>query len=493
MPAQSESMTDITESFDLIVVGAGLGGLTAAVRGAQHGLRTILIEAGNEVGGTAYFSGGGLHIWGAETWEDYRRHTPLSDERLTRALFDGFRPYVDWLTSTGAPGAYERTVIRGLGLLKYQLGRTMAPHHRRRWFDHLVMRYRAAGGTLWTRTRARSLTHHFIEVERDNQTLTLRGRAIVLAAGGFQAAPDLVERHVGLGPEATVRRAVATDVGDGLRMALAAGAAATPAMDSIYGHLMPAAPCRIDWHDPMAPITLSAFYAQHGIVVNATGRRFVDESAGELNGTTINAAARQPGSLWVVMDDAIRRRPARYEVPRELLRPSSLRYARLLRHARIAWKGHGPALLLDSIGQAERAGALVVRGATVPQLAAGLAGHGVDPVGLMETVADYNAAIVSGTADRLTIPRADARHPIASPPFLAIKVAVGISMTYGGVAIDTSARALDAAGTPVPGLYAVPGTAGGVHHLHYAGALAACGVFGMIAADTAAADLAISG
>jgi fumarate reductase flavoprotein subunit len=135
----------------------------------------------------------------------------------------------------------------------------------------------------------------------------------------------------------------------------------------------------------------------------------------------------------------------------------------------------------------------VVRAATLPELAPRLAGHGVDPAGLTETVADYNAAIADGTADRLAIPRTGSRHPITTSPLLAIKVAVGVSMTYGGVAIDTSARALDAAGVPVPGLYAVPGTAGGIHHLHYAGALAACGVFGMIAADTVAADLAISG
>jgi succinate dehydrogenase/fumarate reductase flavoprotein subunit len=57
------------------------------------------------------------------------------------------------------------------------------------------------------------------------------------------------------------------------------------------------------------------------------------------------------------------------------------------------------------------------------------------------------------------------------------------------VAIDTRARALNPEGRPVPGLYAVPGTAGGVHRLHYAGALAACGVYGMIAADSADAAL----
>lgn len=483
--------------FDLIVIGAGLGGLSAGLRAAEAGLRVLLIEARDEIGGTAYFSGGGVHIWGAERWEDYRPHSPLSDPVLTRALFDGFQPYVRWLESTGAPGAYERTVIRGLGLLKYQLGRTMAPWARRRWLDHVVARFRGAGGTVLTGARARRLivsAGRIAGVAFDHRGSARQSgaRAVILAAGGFQADPAQLAHHVGTPAEAFVQRSVATNVGDGLAMALAAGATPTASMETLYGHLMPAAPCRIDWRDPMAPITLSAFYAQHGIVVNRDGRRFVDESAGELNGETINAAARQPPGLWVIMDDRIRHGPARYEVPAELVRPSSLRYARLLRHARIGWPGGRPALMLDSIGQAERAGATILRADSMIGLAGKLAGHGVDADGLIGEIVGYNAAIVDGTAAALPVPRRANLHPIFAPPFLAIKVGVGVSMTYGGVRIDASARALGADGQPVAGLWAVPGTAGGIHHLHYAGALAACGVFGMIAADDVVADISPS-
>ena len=503
-PTDTPSVDVVVDvAVDVVVVGAGLGGVSAALRAAEAGLRVTLIEAGATIGGTAYYSGGGVHIWGAETWDDYRRHSPLSDPALTRALFDGFRPYIDWLATTGAPGSYARTVIRGLGLLKYQLGRTMAPWARRRWFDHVVRRFEALGGTVVTGARARRLLRdgggRIGGVVFDHQGCETRivAPAVILAAGGFQAAPDLLSRYIGIPAEAFVQRSVATDVGDGLRLAVEAGAATTPSMDSIYGHLMPAPPCRIDWRDPMAPITLSAFYAQHGIVVNRAGRRFVDESAGELDGTTINAAARQPPGLWVVIDDRVRRGAARYEVPAELVRLSSLRYVHLLRHARIhwqggrwqgaRWQGGRPRLFLDTVAQAEHAGARIVRADSLADLAARLADD-VDPVALVAEIAAYNAALASGQGAGLPIARTGNLHRIAQPPFLAIKVGVGVSMTYGGVAIDVDARALDGAGRAVPGLYAVPGTAGGIHHLNYAGALAACGVFGMIAADTLGRD-----
>lgn len=46
------------ESFDLVVLGAGAGGLTAATVAAKQGLATLLIEKSSYVGGTTAISGG---------------------------------------------------------------------------------------------------------------------------------------------------------------------------------------------------------------------------------------------------------------------------------------------------------------------------------------------------------------------------------------------------------------------------------------------------
>ena len=59
-------------------------------------------------------------------------------------------------------------------------------------------------------------------------------------------------------------------------------------------------------------------------------------------------------------------------------------------------------------------------------------------------------------------------------------------MTYGGVKVNEATAVLDSGGAPIPGLFAAPGTAGGIHHRYYGGALAACGVFGRVAGRSAA-------
>lgn len=82
------------ETLDVVVVGGGLGGACAALRAAEQGASVALLEARGEFGGTCLYSGGGVHIWGAQTWPEYRKHCPLADEDLARTLFESYRPFV---------------------------------------------------------------------------------------------------------------------------------------------------------------------------------------------------------------------------------------------------------------------------------------------------------------------------------------------------------------------------------------------------------------
>jgi succinate dehydrogenase/fumarate reductase flavoprotein subunit len=483
-------------TYDVAVVGAGLGGVSAAVRAAELGATVLLVEAGEELGGTAVFSGGGIHIWGAQSWDEYRRHCPLADPRLARTLFDNFQPYVDWLVASGAPGAYGASTLRGLTLTKYQIGGSIAPAGKRRWFRYLGDRLMALGGTVLTGSRVTGLRLEeaglfSLTVTRRGAPAEVRAKKVILAAGGFQASPELLAQHAGLSVQAFVVRSVPHDQGDGLRLAKSVGAATTDSMDTLYGHLMPVPPCQIGWSNYLDPMLLSAYYAEQAVVLNVRGERFVDEGVGELNGETINASARQPpGGLWIVFDEVIRRTHVRYQVPSNLLRPASLRHGWLLRYLGLSRQGGQAAVFIDSLRLARDRGATILQARSFEELGRRLQAAGADGDRAVETIREFNTRVDHGTAAQLAVPRTQAANPIRSAPFYAVKVGVGVSMTYGGVAIDERTRVLDGSGAPIPGLYAVPGTAGGVHHLHYAGALAACGVFGMIAGTDAAGQRA---
>lgn len=479
-----------------MVVGGGLGGICAALKAAELGQRVLLVEAASKLGGTALHSGGAVHIWGAESWDEYRAHCPTAPE-LARTLVEEFRTFVDWLSSSGARGSYATVTFRGVTVPKYQIGDSMMPDAKIAWFSELGRRLERLGGTILFETRARELLREDgvvvgVACERNGRKMSVAAREVILASGGFQRDGELLRTYVGPAAAEIVPRAVPEAVGDALRMAVAVGAALTPAMGSLYGQLMPAPPCEIRWSNFLDPLLLSAFYASHSIVVNSDGERFMDEGPSELNGEVLDIATRQPpGGLWAILDEAIRREHAVYELPPGSLRPRNLRYSAFLPYFRAHRRGTRPSIGIDGLRLSRARGATVVVARTIEELVEKLAGHGLDPVRLGRTIRGYNSALADRSA-ALDVPSTGG-VPLVTRPYHAIKLAPGVSMTYGGIAIDSRARVLNTRGAPIPGLRAVPGAAGGVHDRYYGGMLASCGVFGMIAGAEAASGPASLG
>jgi succinate dehydrogenase/fumarate reductase flavoprotein subunit len=454
------------------------------------------VEAGPALGGTAVFSGGWIHVaFGAKTWDDFRRVCPEGDPVLMRVLFDNFSRYCRWLEATGAPGRYGRTAsFRNLAPMElYEMGSKL-PRDHAKWFAFLGHRFRSLGGKLLLRTRARALALEGgqvvgLDADCDGKPLSIHARSVVLATGGFQNSPRLLAENLGASPDNCTARAVTHDIGDGLVMATDVGARLTSSMDTVYGHLVPAPPCEIRWHGSSPdPGLLTVFYAESGIVVNIHGERFADEGLGELSGELVNSAVKQPpGGLWVIFDNEVRRRYVPLEFPRSYLwRPYNARHINLVRYFRPITTRHGERVMaIDGFQLARDRGAVVVEGQTIEALARRLAEYGVAEERLVATISEYNAATRDEKAQGLSIPKGRFAYGITHPPLYAMKVAAGVSMTYGGVAINERTQVLDRKDQVIPGLYAVPGTAGGVFKTHYGGALASCGVFGMIAGEQA--------
>jgi len=90
----------------------------------------------------------------------------------------------------------------------------------------------------------------------------------------------------------------------------------------------------------------------------------------------------------------------------------------------------------------------------------------------------------------LAVPKSNWANPIDTPPFEAYGVTCGITFTFGGLHVDSKARVIDEAGSPIPRLYAAGEIIGGLFYFNYPGGtgLTSGSVFGRVAGSNAAND-----
>jgi succinate dehydrogenase/fumarate reductase flavoprotein subunit len=257
---------------DLVVAGAGLAGLSAAVRARQHGARIELYEKAERPGGCARLSSG--YVWRYRSFERYREECPHGDEALQRAVHDGLDEALDWLVELGAP---LRT--RDTGNPRTS-GAAFDP-------DGLIETLAGAAGEI-----------------RLGEPLTALpdGVPVILATGGFAANPELVRTHVTPHADRLWLRATPHSTGDGLRLGLAAGGTLSEGMDEFYGRNLPAPPARIGEAEFRGAQQL---YGRYATVRNARGERYAVRTWSEID--VVQWTARQPDAraFYEVPDEAL--------------------------------------------------------------------------------------------------------------------------------------------------------------------------------------------
>ena len=182
---------------DVVVVGAGMAGLVAAVQVLELGARVVLLEKGGAPGGTLAMSGGGL--WTAKTHEGLRRLVPQGDYELGRVLVEDFPGGVQWLQDLGAP-IVDNPVppYRSAPRWVYTMKPTAA-----HFAQFMVERFEALSGTLMVNAAGAELVTADdggvcgIVARTPEGQLTLPAGAVILATGGFQGNPELMARYFG--------------------------------------------------------------------------------------------------------------------------------------------------------------------------------------------------------------------------------------------------------------------------------------------------------
>ncbi|MDR6622345.1 FAD-dependent tricarballylate dehydrogenase TcuA [Sinomonas atrocyanea] len=486
------------KAADVIVVGGGNAAFTAAHAAAVRGRKVLLLEkAPRELfGGNSYYTAGATRIAHAglpdlvDFIEPDERHAvtevpPYSaadyvadmekvtdgrnDPALTEVLAAEAAPGLRWLHSLGLKyrlmyerQAYERpdgsylfwgglhvgNVGGGEGLMQDHLAVAQRLGTEVRFGQDVVGLVSEGGAVVGVTVR-----------EADGTEVELRADSVVLGAGGFEASRELRAEHLGPGWENAKVRGTPFNTGQMLTAALALGAGRAGDWSTCHSTQWDAfTPGNESNRELTNRLTRQSYPL--GIIVNARGERFVDEGEDFRNYTYAKlgrAVLEQPGSVAYQIFDAA-------------LRP-------MLRSEEYDMPG--------------------VSVETAPTLEALAERIGVDPEALAKTVNDYNTSIdlsvpfdpnvKDGRRARTTPVKSNWAAPLTEGPFYAYPVTCGITFTFGGLKSDTHGRVLDAAGEPIPGLYACGEMLGGLFAGNYPGGsgLAAGVVFGRQAGSLA--------
>jgi fumarate reductase flavoprotein subunit len=466
-------MTNLPAEFDLVAIGGGFAGLCAAVRGAELGLRTAVVEKGEDERYlcSSRWAGGIFHV----SYHDVRlppealvaaigRATSGEAEpELAAAIAEDCARTVDWLAQQGAQFASASPISWHRWTLAPPRAAVAGQDWQARGPDRMIARLKdrleQRQGRMLLATRATGLQMRDgrcigLRARRGGAELSLSCRVVVIADGGFPADPELFRHHIGPRPELMLQRHAGTAAGDGVRLAEQAGAALTR-LDRFYGHLMSRDAMDNNGLWPYPQIDAVAAAA---IVVDRAGRRLLDEGLGGISITNDLARLDDPLCATVICDAPI-------------------------------WESAGRAAQIPPNPQLEAAGGTLHRAETIEDLAR-LAG--LDAAVLSETVAAYNRAIRDGALAALSPPRSTKSgtpRPIETAPFFAIPICAGITNTMGGIAIDGNGRVRRPDASTIEGLYAAGGCTGGLEGggaLGYVGGLIKACVFGLRAAEDAA-------
>ena len=470
--------------YDVVVIGYGAAGATAAITAADDGASVLLVEKApwGKEGGDSIMSGQVVMGVDADHVEDLKRYFIAMcgsyqnyDESCFEAMAKGCAENYDWLVSLGADGEKlkmnageegfrspgsgyfwsENPELDGAG---YNIGYVVDANESVCPFYYLLQdNVESRDIDVWYSSPASHLiqdptskTIIGVQVTRDDQAVNvLARRGVVMAMGGFESNQTMLNDY--LQRPYVYPVAAQYNDGDGVRMALEVGADLWHMSNSagfIWGFKTESMPrC----------IFISASKTKAGIFVGPGGTRFWDEGTSARHGRIIiGGSAIQsptPDPTYMILDA-------------DSMAATSINSA---------W-GEGNKLAVEKgyIGEAQ----------TIAEVAEAI---GVDPEALQKTVDRYNAAYDAG--EDADYGRAfDKIVPVRTPPFYYLRMMPTMYNTQGGARRNAEAQVMNADGSPIPHLYSA-GDFGAIWPDMYNGSgnLGECAVFGRIAGHNAAA------
>jgi len=486
------------QDWDVVVVGGGNAALCAALSARETAKRVLVLERApeDEAGGNSRFTAGLLRIVynGAQ---DLAQLIDLSNEELERTDFGTYTadqflddmarvteyrcdpdlteilvkesfPTALWMRKKGMrfTAAWGRQAFKIEGRFKFWGGLTLeAVGGGPGLVDSLTQIAKKSGIEIWYSARAVSLVAddagvHGVVVKRAGKTTEVKAKAVVLAAGGFQANPEWRTRYLGPLWELAKVRGTRFNTGDAIRMALDIGAAPVGNWSGCHA---------VAWErnaPEFGDLAVGDQFQKHsypwGIYINAEGKRFVDEGADFRNYTYAKygrVILNQPGQFaWQVFDAKVKGQLRDEYRIKQVTKVTANTLEELVEK-------------LDDVNADAALKEIKAYNAAV------------------RTDIHFNPNIKDGRCTTgLPVNKSNWANTIDTPPFEAYAVTCGITFSFGGLRINTDAQVMSTDGEPIPGLYAAGELVGGIFYFNYPGGsgLTNGAVFGKIAGASAA-------
>jgi tricarballylate dehydrogenase len=484
---------------DMIVVGAGNAAFCAALSARERGVKVLMLEAApeEESGGNSRFTAGSIRVvyhgvddirtlvpdltpaeiettdfgtyTAAQFFEDMARVTQhRADPDLVELLVTHSFATLNWMREQGVRfiPIYGRQAFKVGARFKFWGGLTVETVGGGPGLVAMLTdAARKRGIDIRYRTRALDLLYdgsriEGVRVREDGALREMRAQSVVLACGGFEANPEWRTRYLGPGWDVAKVRGSRFNTGDGIRMALEIGASACGNWSGCHA---------VQWEmnaPEFGDLAVGDQFQKHsypfGILINADGKRFVDEGADFRNYTYAKygrVVLEQPGQFaWQIFDGKVK----------HLLRDEY------------------------KIRQVTK-----VAADTIEEFAQKL--EGVNATEFVKTAKEWNAAVRTDVpfdpsikdgrcTQGLAVNKSNWANTIDTPPFEGYAVTCGVTFTFGGLRINDAAAVLNTDYRPIQGLYAAGELVGGLFYFNYPGGtgLMSGAVFGRRAGASAA-------